>query len=33
MPTFFFFKGEDKVNELVGANPPALQHAIKGLLE
>ncbi|EAW17665.1 thioredoxin family protein [Aspergillus fischeri NRRL 181] len=29
MPTFMFFKGGEKVNEVVGANPPALEAAIK----
>ncbi|EAW13003.1 thioredoxin family protein [Aspergillus clavatus NRRL 1] len=29
MPTFMFFKDGQKVNEVVGANPPALENAIK----
>ncbi|KAH8808960.1 thioredoxin TrxA [Xylogone sp. PMI_703] len=29
MPTFLFFKDGDKVGEVVGANPPAIQNAIK----
>ncbi|GIJ99958.1 mitochondrial thioredoxin [Aspergillus viridinutans] len=29
MPTFMFFKDGKKVNEVVGANPPALEAAIK----
>ncbi|EAL91479.1 thioredoxin trx1 [Aspergillus fumigatus] len=29
MPTFMFFKDGQKVNEVVGANPPALEAAIK----
>ncbi|KAL4919806.1 thioredoxin-like protein [Aspergillus aurantiobrunneus] len=33
MPSFFFFKGGQKVNEVVGANPPALQAGVKALLE
>lgn len=31
MPTFLFFKGGDKVNEVVGANPPALLQALRKL--
>lgn len=29
MPTFYFFKGGKKVDEMVGANPPALLEALK----
>lgn len=29
MPTFLIFKGEEKVSEVVGANPKALQAAIE----
>jgi thioredoxin 1 len=29
MPTFMFFKAGQKVNEVVGANPPALEAAIR----
>ncbi|GIJ86068.1 mitochondrial thioredoxin [Aspergillus pseudoviridinutans] len=29
MPTFIFFKDGQKVNEVVGANPPALEAAIR----
>lgn len=29
MPTFLLFKGGDKVGEVVGANPKALEAAIK----
>lgn len=29
MPTFLFFKGGEKVNEVVGANPKAIEAAIK----
>ncbi|KFG81637.1 hypothetical protein MANI_110952 [Metarhizium anisopliae] len=29
MPTFFFFKDGKKVDEMVGANPPALLEALK----
>lgn len=29
MPTFFFFRGGNKVDEMVGANPPALLEALK----
>lgn len=29
MPTFFFFKNGEKVQEVVGANPPAIEAAIK----
>lgn len=29
MPTFLFFKDGEKVESLVGANPPALQKAIE----
>ncbi|OAA48444.1 Thioredoxin [Metarhizium rileyi] len=31
MPTFFFFKDGKKVDEMVGANPPALLEALKKL--
>ncbi|EUC45458.1 hypothetical protein COCMIDRAFT_95543 [Bipolaris oryzae ATCC 44560] len=33
MPTFLLFKGGDKVAEVVGANPKALEAAIKANLE
>lgn len=29
MPTFLIFKGEEKIAEVVGANPVALEEAIK----
>ncbi|KAA8905000.1 putative thioredoxin [Sphaerosporella brunnea] len=29
MPTFCFFKGGEKIQEVVGANPPALKSAIE----
>lgn len=29
MPTFTFFKGGQKIHEVVGVNPPALEAAIK----
>lgn len=29
MPTFFFFKDGKKVDEMVGANPPALLEALR----
>ncbi|KKA20620.1 thioredoxin [Rasamsonia emersonii CBS 393.64] len=32
MPTFLLFKGGQKVAEVVGANPPALEAAIKNNL-
>ncbi|KAI5363310.1 Putative thioredoxin [Septoria linicola] len=32
MPTFFLFKGGEKVGEVVGANPAALESAIKSNL-
>ncbi|KAL3495288.1 thioredoxin [Aspergillus germanicus] len=31
MPTFIFFKDGQKVNEVVGANPPALRAAVASL--
>ena len=31
MPTFFFFKDGKKVDEMVGANPPALLQALKNV--
>ncbi|KAE8378765.1 thioredoxin [Aspergillus bertholletiae] len=31
MPTFIFFKNGQKVNEVVGANPPALEAGITAL--
>lgn len=31
MPTFFFFKGGEKVETLTGANPTALTSAVKNL--
>jgi thioredoxin 1 len=31
MPTFIFFKDGQKVNEVVGANPPALRAAVVSL--
>jgi thioredoxin 1 len=31
MPTFIFFKDGEKVNEVVGANPPALRAAVESL--
>lgn len=31
MPTFFFFKDGKKVDEMVGANPPALVTALRNL--
>lgn len=33
MPTFLLFKNGDKVGEVVGANPKALEAAIKANLE
>lgn len=33
MPTFLLFKGGDKVAEVVGANPKALEAAIQANLE
>lgn len=33
MPTFLIFKGEEKVAEVVGANPAALEEAIKKAVE
>jgi thiol-disulfide isomerase/thioredoxin len=33
MPTFLLFKGGDKVAEVVGANPKALEAAIKANIE
>jgi len=33
MPTFLIFKGEQKVAEIIGANPKALQAAIKKAVE
>ncbi|QSZ34223.1 hypothetical protein DSL72_005813 [Monilinia vaccinii-corymbosi] len=33
MPTFLIFKGEEKVGEVVGANPVALEEAIKKAME
>ncbi|PYI14388.1 thioredoxin [Aspergillus japonicus CBS 114.51] len=32
MPTFMLFKGGEKVKDVVGANPPALEAGIKALL-
>ena len=32
MPTFLVFKGEEKVGEVVGANPKALETAIKSAI-
>lgn len=29
MPTFLFFKGGDKVDEMVGANPPQLMQKLQ----
>ncbi len=29
MPTFVVFKGGEKVQTVVGANPPALENAVK----
>lgn len=31
MPTFFFFRGGKKVDELIGAQPPALLEGLKKL--
>ncbi|TEY32150.1 hypothetical protein BOTCAL_0749g00010 [Botryotinia calthae] len=33
MPTFLIFKGEEKVGEVVGANPVALEEAIRKAIE
>ncbi|KAF7886231.1 hypothetical protein EAF00_010334 [Botryotinia globosa] len=33
MPTFIIFKGGEKIAEVVGANPVALENAIKSALE
>jgi len=33
MPTFILFEGGKKVNEVVGANPKAIEAAIKALVE
>lgn len=33
MPSFYLFKNEQKVGEVVGANPVALENAIKSNLE
>lgn len=33
MPTFLIFKGEEKVAEVVGANPKALETAIRNQVE
>ncbi|KAF7903367.1 uncharacterized protein EAF01_006416 [Botrytis porri] len=33
MPTFIIFKGEQKIAEVVGANPAALESAIKSAVE
>jgi thioredoxin 1 len=33
MPTFQFFKGGEKVDELVGASPQALESALAKILE
>ena len=33
MPTFLLFKNKEKVGEVVGANPKALEAAIKAGLE
>ncbi|KAL4784983.1 thioredoxin-like protein [Aspergillus varians] len=32
MPTFIFYKNGEKVNEVVGANPPALEAGVKALV-
>ncbi|APA13033.1 hypothetical protein sscle_10g078030 [Sclerotinia sclerotiorum 1980 UF-70] len=32
MPTFLIFKGSEKIGEVVGANPPALELAIQKAL-
>ncbi|RJE19578.1 Thioredoxin [Aspergillus sclerotialis] len=32
MPTFILFKGGEKVQDVVGANPPALEAGIKSLI-
>ncbi|KAF2396682.1 putative thioredoxin [Trichodelitschia bisporula] len=33
MPTFYFFKNGEKLGEVVGANPPAIETAIKKYIE
>jgi len=33
MPTFLIFKGEEKISEVVGANPKALQAAIQKVVD
>jgi len=33
MPTFIIFKGEEKVGEVLGANPKALQAAIEEIVK
>ncbi|TGO15713.1 hypothetical protein BTUL_0036g00030 [Botrytis tulipae] len=33
MPTFIIFKGAEKVSEVVGANPVALENAIRSAVE
>lgn len=33
MPTFMLFKGGEKIGDVVGANPHALEKEIKALLE
>lgn len=32
MPTIMLFKGGEKITEIVGANPPAIEEAIKELV-
>ncbi|KAJ5153243.1 uncharacterized protein N7482_009721 [Penicillium canariense] len=32
MPTIMFFKGGEKINDVVGANPPAIENGIKLLV-
>jgi thioredoxin 1 len=33
MPTFFFYKGGEKIDEMVGANPPQLLQKVKNLAD